>query len=83
MERDFQEKIWTIVKRSKYVLNRFIKELKIRIIFASKNISLPQNLLPLKEANFIKEKWYFRGFRGAKIKYLQFKKHNDFQFGKI
>lgn len=56
MKRDFQENIWMIIKRSKYVLKKFITELKIRIIFASQYISLSVKFTTLERGQFLFKK---------------------------
>jgi len=59
MKRDFQEKIWMIINRSKYVLNKFIKEFKIWIFLQASIFRSPLNLLPLKEATLYSRKMMF------------------------
>jgi hypothetical protein len=56
MKKDFQEKIWMIIKKGKYVLNTFITELKIRTIFASKYISLSVKFTTLGRGHFLFKK---------------------------
>jgi hypothetical protein len=55
MKSDFQENIWMIIKRSKYALNHFIKELKIRNILQEVYFAIRKIYYPWKRPILLKK----------------------------